>query len=197
VLKPFKTLKTLFLSFLSFLVLGLSMTAEAAKKPVHITMTTTAGVIKLELDAEKAPLTVQNFVDYANAGHYNGLSFHRVIKGFMIQGGGYEAKGYTERNTRAPIQNEARNGLKNNRGTIAMARTGAPHSATSQFFINHANNANLDYPSFDGWGYAVFGKVTAGMEVVDAIANAKTGRLPPFGQDVPVETISITKVTVD
>jgi cyclophilin family peptidyl-prolyl cis-trans isomerase len=171
----------------------LSFTAQG--ETVNVTMETSMGTIKLELDAAKAPATVANFVDYAKAGHYDGLVFHRVIKGFMIQGGGYD-EGSSQRKTRAPIQNEAKNGLKNARGTIAMARTGDPHSATSQFFINHADNGFLDYPGRDGWGYAVFGKVTAGMDVVDKIADARTAPLPPFGADVPVTAVVIRKVTV-
>ena len=125
--------------------------------PVRVLLSTSAGNITLSLDAEKAPKTVANFVEYVKAGHYDGLVFHRVIKGFMIQGGGYDAE-YNQKRTRAPIQNEAKNGLKNKRGTIAMARTGEPHSASSQFFINHGDNDFLDYPGQDGWGYAVFGR---------------------------------------
>jgi cyclophilin family peptidyl-prolyl cis-trans isomerase len=165
------------------------------KKPVNISMETSLGTIKLQLDAEKAPDTVANFVAYVKAGHYDGAVFHRVIKGFMIQGGGYD-QAYTQRPTRAPIKNEARNGLKNVRGSIAMARTGDPHSATAQFFINHADSEFLDYPGRDGWGYAVFGKVTEGMDVVDKIAATPTGALPPFGRDVPLQAVVIKKVTV-
>lgn len=172
---------------------ALSFTAQG--KPVNIVMETSLGTVKLQLDAAKAPDTVANFVTYAKAGHYNGLVFHRVIKGFMIQGGGYDEK-MNQRDTRAPVKNEAKNGLKNARGTIAMARTGDPHSASSQFFINHADNAFLDFPGRDGWGYCVFGKVTEGLDVVDKIANAETGNLPPFGRDVPVKNIVIKSVTV-
>ena len=164
-------------------------------KPVNITMETSLGTIKLELDAAKAPDTVANFVQYAKSGHFDGLVFHRVIKGFMIQGGGYDEK-FSQRPTRAPIKNEAKNGLKNLRGTIAMARTGDPHSASSQFFINHKDNGFLDYPGQDGWGYCVFGKVTEGMDVVDKIAESPTGNAPPFGRDVPVKAIVIKSVTV-
>lgn len=160
----------------------------------RILLETTLGNITLELDPVNAPLTTENFLAYVDAGHYDGLTFHRVISGFMIQGGGYD-QNYRPRDTREPVKNEAANGLKNARGTIAMARTNDPHSATSQFFINHRDNASLDYPSFDGWGYAVFGRVVEGMETLDAIAAAKTGRLPPFGQDVPVEKIFITKAS--
>jgi len=176
------------------LLMGLNMTIANAA-PVQVLMETTEGNIKLELDADKAPKSVANFVQYAKDGHYDGLVFHRVIKGFMIQGGGYDEK-FDQRKTRATIENEAKNGLKNDRGTIAMARTSVPHSASSQFFINHGDNDFLNYPGQDGWGYAVFGKVTEGMDVVDKIANTRTGNTPPFGRDVPVTAIIITKVTV-
>jgi cyclophilin family peptidyl-prolyl cis-trans isomerase len=176
------------------LLMGLNMTIANAA-PVQVLMETTEGNIKLELDADKAPKSVANFVQYAKDGHYNGLVFHRVIKGFMIQGGGYDEK-FDQRKTRASIENEAKNGLKNVRGSIAMARTSVPHSASSQFFINHGDNDFLDYPGQDGWGYAVFGKVTEGMDVVDRIANTRTGNTPPFGRDVPVSAIVINKVTV-
>lgn len=163
--------------------------------PVRVLLQTTQGDITLELDAQNAPLSTANFVQYVQDGHYDGLVFHRVIQGFMIQGGGYDSD-YTQRDTRAPIENEAKNGLKNERGTIAMARTGDPHSASSQFYINHVDNGSLDYPSFDGWGYAVFGKVVDGLDVVDRIAETRTGSARPFGRDVPVEQIVITKATL-
>jgi cyclophilin family peptidyl-prolyl cis-trans isomerase len=170
--------------------------AKAPKgKLVNITLETSLGTIKLELDAAKAPDTVANFVQYAKAGHFDGLVFHRVIKGFMIQGGGYD-ESFKQRATRAPIKNEAKNGLKNLRGTIAMARTSDPHSASSQFFINHKDNGFLDYPGQDGWGYCVFGKVTEGMDVVDKIAAVPTGSTPPFGRDVPATAVVIRKATV-
>jgi cyclophilin family peptidyl-prolyl cis-trans isomerase len=172
---------------------ALSFTAQG--KPVNVSMETSLGTIKLELDADKAPLTVANFVSYAKAGHYNGLVFHRVIKGFMIQGGGYD-EGMKQRDTKAPVKNEAKNGLKNVRGSIAMARTSDPHSASSQFFINHKDNDFLNYPGQDGWGYTVFGKVTEGMDVVDKIAETPTGNTPPFGRDVPVKAVVIKSVTV-
>ncbi|KGM41660.1 cyclophilin [Aquabacterium sp. NJ1] len=157
---------------------------------------TTAGVIRLELDEEKAPLTVANFVDYVNAGHYDGTVFHRVIKGFMIQGGGFEP-GMKQKPTKGEIQNEANNGLKNDKYTIAMARTSAPHSASAQFFINATNNDFLNFKSesAQGWGYAVFGKVVAGTEVVDQIEKVKTGR-KGFHDDVPLEDVMITKAVV-
>ena len=154
---------------------------------------TTAGVIRLELDEEKAPVSVANFVDYVNAGHYDGTVFHRVIKGFMIQGGGFEP-GLKQKPTKEPITNEANNGLKNDKYTVAMARTSAPHSASAQFFINGTNNDFLNFKSesAQGWGYAVFGKVAAGTEVVDQIEKVKTGR-KGFHDDVPLEDVVITK----
>ena len=160
------------------------------------TMETSMGTITLELDDEKAPETVANFVRYAQDGHYDGTIFHRVIDGFMIQGGGF-TKDMNQKATREPIRNEAMNGLKNARGTIAMARTMVVDSATSQFFINLVDNGFLDFqsPTPQGFGYAVFGKVTDGMEVVDAIAKVKTGFAGPH-QNVPEEPIVIRKVTV-
>lgn len=162
-----------------------------------VRINTNYGTITLELDADKAPVTVENFLRYAREGFYNGTIFHRVINGFMIQGGGMEP-GMREKPTHAPIQNEADNGLKNEKGTIAMARTPNPHSASSQFFINVANNHFLDYraPSQDGWGYCVFGRVTDGMDVVDRIKGvATTSR--GFHQDVPVEDVIIESVEVE
>lgn len=168
---------------------------KAAAKAVKVTMETSKGTIELELDGGKAPISVANFVKYAKKGHYDGTIFHRVIPGFMVQGGGFQASMSEKKETEAPIQNEAKNGLKNARGTIAMARTSDPHSATSQFFINVADNAGLDYPSRDGWGYAVFGKVTKGLDVVDAIVGVPTTQKGPHG-DVPVEPITIKSVKV-
>jgi peptidyl-prolyl cis-trans isomerase B (cyclophilin B) len=157
---------------------------------------TTAGVIRLELDDAKAPASVANFVEYVKAGHYDGTVFHRVIKGFMLQGGGFEA-GLKQKPTRDPIQNEANNGLKNDHYTVAMARTSAPHSASAQFFINSTNNDFLNFKSESpqGWGYAVFGKVVAGTDVVDAIEKVKTGRRGPH-DDVPLEDVVITKAVL-
>jgi cyclophilin family peptidyl-prolyl cis-trans isomerase len=172
---------------------ALSFTAQG--ETVNVSMETSLGTIKLELDAGKAPVTVANFVQYAKAGFYNGLVFHRVIPGFMIQGGGYDEK-FDERAKQPSIKNEGANGLKNARGSIAMARTSEPHSASSQFFINLADNGFLDHPGRDGWGYAVFGKVTEGMDVVDKIAATPTGPIPPFGRDVPVKAVVIKSVTV-
>ncbi len=154
---------------------------------------TNKGVIRLQLDAEKAPKTTENFLAYVRSGHFDGTIFHRVIDGFMIQGGGYGA-GMKEKATQQPIANEAANGLKNKRYSIAMARTNDPHSATAQFFINVADNAFLDHtaPTPQGWGYAVFGEVVEGREVVDAIQAVKTGS-KGFHQDVPVEDVVIEK----
>ena len=161
------------------------------------TIDTSMGVITLELDDEKAPATVANFARYAKEGHYDGTIFHRVIDGFMIQGGGFTRE-MSQKPTHEPIRNEAMNGLKNARGTIAMARTMVVDSATSQFFINLVDNAFLDFqsPTPQGFGYAVFGKVTDGMPVVDAIGKAKTGSAGPH-QDVPVKPVVIKKVTVE
>ena len=156
-----------------------------------VILTTNHGKIKLELDAEKAPKTVENFLSYVRAGHYDGTIFHRVIDGFMIQGGGFEP-GMKQKPTNDPIENEAKNGLKNEPYTIAMARTSAPHSASAQFFINIKNNSFLDYPGQDGWGYCVFGKVPEGTDVVDKIKAVKTTRTGMHA-DVPVENVVIEK----
>lgn len=156
-----------------------------------VILTTNHGKIKLELDAEKAPKTVENFLSYVRAGHYDGTIFHRVIDGFMIQGGGFEP-GMKQKPTNDPIENEAKNGLKNEPYTVAMARTSAPHSASAQFFINIKNNSFLDYPGQDGWGYCVFGKVTEGTDVVDKIKAVKTTRTGMHA-DVPVENVVIEK----
>ncbi len=157
-----------------------------------ILITTNMGNITVELDAEKAPKTVENFLAYMNAGHYNNTIFHRVIDGFMIQGGGFEP-GMKQKPADQTVENEAKNGLKNNHYTLAMARTNAPHSASAQFFINTKNNGFLDYPGQDGWGYCVFGAVTEGKEVVDKINKVKTGRSGMFA-DVPVEDVVIEKI---
>ena len=162
-----------------------------------ITLKTTLGDIVIELDYDKAPNTAKNFEDYVKSGFYKGTIFHRVIKGFMIQGGGLE-KDMNQKETNAPIKNEADNGLKNDRGTIAMARTMDPHSATAQFFINTVNNDMLNFRSKDlnGWGYCVFGKVVSGMDVVDKIEASKTTTVSYY-QDVPVQTIEILDATVE
>jgi peptidyl-prolyl cis-trans isomerase A (cyclophilin A) len=167
--------------------LCLSLPALAANPQVE--MKTSQGSIVIELDAEKAPKSVENFLKYVNDGFYNGTVFHRVIDGFMIQGGGFTAD-MKQKETRAPIPNEAKNGLKNLPGTIAMARTMDPHSATAQFFINLVNNSPLDYPSRDGWGYAVFGKVVQGMDVVQKIGKVATGNAG-MHQNVPTTPVVI------
>jgi peptidyl-prolyl cis-trans isomerase B (cyclophilin B) len=159
-----------------------------------IKLHTNHGIIALELDAEKAPKTVENFVAYVEAGHYDNTVFHRVIEGFMIQGGGFEP-GMKQKPTRAPVENEATNGLKNTVGSVAMARTSDPHSASAQFFINISDNSFLDYPGQDGWGYCVFGQVVEGMDVVDKIKAVKTGR-SGFHQDVPVADVIIERAEV-
>jgi peptidyl-prolyl cis-trans isomerase B (cyclophilin B) len=160
-----------------------------------VELETTKGVIRLELDDAKAPKSVENFLAYVKAGHYDNTIFHRVIKGFMTQCGGFEP-GMKQKASKQPIQNEANNGLKNNKYTVAMARTNDPHSATAQFFINTKDNGFLNFTaeSSQGWGYAVFGKVVAGTEVVDAIEAVKTGR-SGFHDDVPVEDVVITRAT--
>ncbi|MFT3850820.1 MAG: peptidylprolyl isomerase [Propionivibrio sp.] len=172
----------------------LAISALVSQAAPSVEMQTNLGTIVIELDAEKAPITVKNFLQYANDGFYNGTVFHRVIEGFMIQGGGF-TKDMGEKPTGAQIPNEAKNGLKNQRGTIAMARRAEPHSATAQFFINQKDNTPLDYPSRDGWGYAVFGKVTQGLDVVNKIAKVPTGNRGMF-QDVPVEPVVIQSVKV-
>jgi len=161
-----------------------------------VLLKTNKGDITLSLDSDKAPKSVANFLEYVKSGHYDGTIFHRVIDNFMIQGGGM-APGMKQKPTGAEIENEANNGLKNERGTIAMARTSDPHSATAQFFINVNNNDFLNHtaPNAQGWGYAVFGKVSDGMDVVDAIRKVKTGNAG-FHQDVPTEDVVIEKATV-
>ncbi len=159
-----------------------------------IVLKTNLGDITIELDTEKAPATSENFTQYVKDGHYDGTIFHRVINNFMIQGGGFEA-GMKEKDTRAPIKNEANNGLSNAVGSIAMARTMEPHSASAQFFINVADNKFLDYPGQDGWGYCVFGKVTDGMDVINKMKNVETG-FNGGHQDVPVEDVIITKAEI-
>jgi peptidyl-prolyl cis-trans isomerase B (cyclophilin B) len=176
----------------TFSTLSFAQGAQA----VQVKLATNRGDIVLELDAAKAPKTVENFLAYVESGHYDGTIFHRVIDGFMIQGGGLTAD-MKQKPTRAPIPNEADNGLKNLRGTVAMARTQDPNSATAQFFINVADNDFLDYraPTVQGWGYCVFGKVVQGMEVVDAIKSVKTGTVGPY-RDVPLEPVVIEHAEV-
>jgi peptidyl-prolyl cis-trans isomerase B (cyclophilin B) len=159
-----------------------------------VLLTTNLGTIKIELNADKAPKTVANFLSYVEAGHYAGTIFHRVIPGFMIQGGGFEV-GMKQKPTNSNVENEASNGLKNVRYALAMARTSDPHSASAQFFINTTDNSFLDYPGQDGWGYCVFGEVTEGKDVVDKISSSKTTRSGMFS-DVPVENILIEKAEI-
>jgi peptidyl-prolyl cis-trans isomerase B (cyclophilin B) len=162
----------------------------------QVELQTTKGNIRIELDEAKAPESTKNFLSYVNKGHYDGTVFHRVIKGFMIQGGGFEPD-MKQKATDAPIRNEANNGLKNDRYTIAMARTSDPHSATAQFFINAADNSFLNFKAENssGWGYAVFGRVVSGQDVVDALEGVKTGR-KGFHDDVPLEDVVINKAVV-
>jgi peptidyl-prolyl cis-trans isomerase B (cyclophilin B) len=190
-------LKGFFLTMVSLaMVMAVGSGVWAEKKPVKVKLATTMGDIVLELYPDKAPATVDNYVQYVQSGHYDGTIFHRVIDGFMIQGGGLDAK-MNEKRTRAPIKNEADNGLKNETYTIAMARTGAPHSATSQFFINVANNSRLNHTAKTpaGWGYTVFGKVVEGKDVVDKIKALPTTTRGIY-QNVPQTPVTITKATV-
>ena len=180
------------------LVMGVYFLLNKEEAMPKVKMTTSYGEIVIELDKENAPITTENFLSYVESGFYNETVFHRVISGFMIQGGGHLADMTPKDEKLDPIQNEANNGLKNNRGTIAMARTANPHSASSQFFINHADNAFLNFRTNqvdEGWGYAVFGQVIEGMEVVDKIADVETGSVGPY-QDVPVEAITVLKTEV-
>jgi peptidyl-prolyl cis-trans isomerase B (cyclophilin B) len=179
-------------------ILGMAVvpTGAVAADP-QVDVRTSLGTIRLELYPAKAPKTVENFLQYVKDGHYNGTVFHRVINGFMIQGGGYESGSYREKKTRPPVPNEAKNGLKNDLGTIAMARTSDPHSASAQFFINVSNNGFLNAErAQDGWGYAVFGKVVDGMDIVMKIAKTPTGPGGPFRSDVPKQPVVIESMTV-
>ncbi|RPE72667.1 peptidyl-prolyl cis-trans isomerase A (cyclophilin A) [Tibeticola sediminis] len=200
-MKPFSQLDTphfgrraLLLAAASLATLG-AAAARAATPAPRVRFSTNLGAFTVELDPAKAPVTVENFIAYVRAGHYDGTVFHRVIDGFMIQGGGYDAQ-YAQRPTRPPIQLEANNGLKNQRGTIAMARTANPNSATAQFFINVVDNPNLDAPRPDGYGYAVFGRVVEGMDVIDRIRSVPTGPGGPFGRDVPRTPVVIQSATL-
>ena len=170
---------------------------QKEKVMTEVIIKTSLGDINLELNNEKAPITVENFISIAESGYYEGTIFHRVINGFMIQGGGLTSDMSNKSSGTSPIQNEANNGLSNDRGTIAMARTMDPHSATSQFFINHKDNGFLNHTgeTSQGWGYAVFGKVTDGMDVVDQIAEVATGSSGAY-QDVPQEVITIESVVI-
>jgi cyclophilin family peptidyl-prolyl cis-trans isomerase len=193
-----KTIISIFLMFLFGGSIFLTAADMLLRKPLQVeveivVMETSLGTIEIELNRKKAPKTVENYVNYIEAGFYDGLSFHRIIRGFMIQGGGFDGDAVA-RDTDAPIEIESQNGLKNVRGAIAMARSGDPNSATSQFFINTANNDNLDYPGFDGYGYTVFGIVISGIEVVDAIEAVSTDtRETPYGlmTDWPIEDVII------
>ncbi|MCU0734147.1 MAG: peptidylprolyl isomerase [Methylotetracoccus sp.] len=166
-------------------------------EPTKVKLETNLGAIILQLDAAKAPVSTKNFVTYVQEGQYDGTIFHRVIPGFMAQGGGY-TEAFKQKTTHEPIKNEADNGLKNKRGTVAMARTSDPNSATAQFFINYVDNAFLDYksPTPQGWGYAVFGEVVEGMNIVDDMAKIPTGPGGPMPTDVPSKPIVIQKATV-
>jgi peptidyl-prolyl cis-trans isomerase B (cyclophilin B) len=192
-----KLLKSLFILLLVGLYIAPAQAATtqhtAKGKHSMVKLHTNHGTITLELDDEKAPATVKNFLEYVNSGFYDNTIFHRVIDGFMIQGGGFEP-GMKQKKTNAPIKNEADNGLKNDAYTVAMARTNDPHSATAQFFINVKDNGFLNYtaPNSQGWGYCVFGKVVEGQDVVDAIKKVRTGN-SGFHQDVPLEDVIITK----
>ena len=178
---------------LAALLLSFLASSAFAADPV-VELHTNQGTITLELDEENAPLSVENFLTYVQSGHYDGTIFHRVIDGFMIQGGGFEP-GMKQKPTRAAIRNEADNGLKNRAGTVAMARTADPDSATSQFFINLVDNPALDRPRPDGHGYAVFGKVISGMETIHTIKNVRTGS-KGFHQDVPLQDIVIERAAL-
>ena len=195
-----KIRKNAFIIFLMFLFSSgiLVMVAnQFLQRDEFVILETTMGDIEIKLDREKAPVTVENFVKYVEEGFYDGLVFHRVMDGFMIQAGGFNTSGDFKPATRAPIVLESTNGLKNDRGTIAMARTSDPNSASTQFFINVVNNSALDYPSFDGYGYAVFGEVVEGMDVVDAIkaVEVESRFVPPLIEMTywPVEDIIITR----
>ena len=185
-------MKKVFIVFLFITIMGSIMgNVDAAEKP-KVYFKTNIGDFTIELEPELAPKTVTNFIQYVEEGHYNGLIFHRVIKAFMIQGGGFDAS-YSKKPTKPPIENEADKGLSNERGTIAMARTGDPHSATNQFFINVKFNGFLNYvsKSQQGWGYTAFGRVIDGMNVVGRISRLETGKGGPFPSDVPTEQVII------
>lgn len=191
------------LKFISgILLVSSALLAQAADKAEktdkaanpQVLLKTSLGDIVLELNAEKAPKTVENFLQYVKSGQYSGTIFHRVIENFMIQGGGFD-KDMSQKPTRAPIENEAKNGLKNDAYTVAMARTSAPHSASAQFFINLKDNDFLNYPGQDGWGYAVFGKVIKGKDVVDKIKSVPTGN-KGFHQNVPTTPVVIESASV-
>jgi cyclophilin family peptidyl-prolyl cis-trans isomerase len=187
-------LRRRFLQMLAMLAVGGTVLIAQANEARQVALKTNVGEIVLELYPDKAPKSVANFLQYVQSGHYNGTIFHRVIDGFMIQGGGFTTN-MGQKPTQAPIENEAKNGLRNVRYSIAMARTNAPHSATAQFFINVQDNAALDHPGHDGWGYAVFGKVIKGQDVVDRIKNVRTTSIG-MHQNVPVNPVVIETATV-
>ncbi|VAW93073.1 Peptidyl-prolyl cis-trans isomerase PpiB [hydrothermal vent metagenome] len=201
-----KTLtKTIAVLFSISLIMGLSILSSTAHADANgklvAVIETSMGNITVELNPEKAPKSVANFVQYANNGFYNGTIFHRVIEDFMIQGGGFsilESGKFEKKQTREAIKNEADNGLANDLGTIAMARTNNPNSATAQFFFNVKNNSFLNHSSKTnrGWGYAVFGKVSAGMDVINKIRFTETGAVKPFSKDVPLKPITINNITI-
>ena len=178
---------------IAFAALASTALSALAANPM-VELKTSQGEIVVEVFADKAPKSAENFVQYVKDGFYDGTVFHRVIDGFMVQGGGFDAE-MNQKSTRAPIENEARNGLRNEVGTLAMARTADPHSASSQFFINLVANTALDYPSRDGWGYAVFGKVVKGLDVVETIAKLPTANRG-FHQNVPVEAVIVNSARV-
>ncbi len=188
------------LKFISGILLAsTALASQAADKPAanaapRVSLKTSMGEIVLELNAEKAPKSTENFLQYVKSGHYNGTIFHRVIENFMIQGGGFD-KDMQQKPTREPVENEAKNGLKNDAYTVAMARTPAPHSASAQFFINTKDNDFLNYPGQDGWGYAVFGKVVKGKEVVDKIRTVPTGSKNGH-RDVPTTPVVIESASI-
>lgn len=192
-----KRLGNFFAIFMGLFIMSSTDTAAAAQANPRVLLETTAGNITVELYPDKAPKTVENFLQYVRSGFYDGTIFHRVIADFMIQGGGFTAD-LKQKSTKAPVENEGDNGLQNVRGTLAMARTSDPHSATAQFFINVVDNHFLDFrsPTSRGWGYAVFGKVVEGMDVVDTIRRTPTGGGGPFRTDLPKTPVVINKASV-
>jgi len=192
-------MKTFFRTLVPFLlaIISFSSYAEGGNTLPQVKLETSLGDIVIELNSEKAPNTVANFLSYVEDDSYNGTVFHRVIENFMIQGGGFD-ESFSQKPTKASIKNEANNGLSNVMGSVAMARTGDPHSATAQFFINTVNNDFLDFRSEDqqGWGYAVFGEVVEGMDVVNTIRTVETGSKGPFATDAPAENVVIIKATI-
>ena len=173
-------------------LLSLTSLPSLAADAVRVRMQTNKGTVVLELDSQRAPLSVANFLEYVRSGHYQGTIFHRVIGNFVAQGGGYDEK-QVEKPTRANVPNESGNGLSNRRGTVAMARTGTPHSATAQFYINLGDNVALD-PQVSRWGYAVFGRVVEGMDVIDVIGSVETGQVGTFKTDAPLKAVVIEKM---